>query len=237
MNGAPFVFTEHDYDTLKRRVVQEVMAEFTNKTKRLSQHGMRRHQEGNGPQQHWPVRFKASVATPAFAVMRVTGAERVHGVVHITTAKPSSTFQGLYLVNGPIAIGANKGGWGTWLYDAGFVLYDDANTPTLGQEWGPSEDSWEITRYRYGFTIVGLTSSGAVGAIQRQVTTVLAKCGGSAIASGSSGSITIYDGNQASMSQTLTATNRTGLDLDASTWCKATWLGGTWFVEPWECPA
>jgi hypothetical protein len=184
-----------------------------------------------------PFRNDSNETIPAYAAMRVTGVVTTMSIPVITVAKPSSTFQGLYLVNGPLPV-ASSGelpAFGTWADQAGFVLYDDANTPALGEEWGPYDGSWEIKKYRYGFTILGAAASGIVGVVQRQVHVVYGKSSAGITASGS-GTVTIYDGNQTTTGHNISATNRTGIAIGANTWCKATWLGGTWFAEAWECP-
>jgi hypothetical protein len=184
-----------------------------------------------------PFRNDSNETIPAYAAMRVTGVVTTMSIPVITVAKPSSTFQGLYLVNGPLPV-ASSGelpAFGTWADQAGFVLYDDANTPALGEEWGPYDGSWEIKKYRYGFTILGAAASGIVGVVQRQVTTVYGKSS-AGITAGSNGTVTIYDGNQTTAAHNISATNRTEVAIGADTWCEARWFGGTWFAKPWECP-
>jgi hypothetical protein len=187
-----------------------------------------------------PFRNDSGETIPAYAAMRVTGVVTAASVPVITVAKPSSTFQGLYLVNGPLPV-ASSGeipSFGTWADQAGFVLYDDANTPAMGEEWGPYDGSWEIKKYRYGFTILGGATGGStdiVGVVQRQVHVVFGKSS-AGITAGSNGTVTIYDGNQTTTGHNISATNRTEIAIGANTWCEASWFGGTWFAKPWECP-
>lgn len=182
-----------------------------------------------------PFRNDSNETIPAYGVMRVTGVVTTQSVPVITVAKPSSTFQGLYLVNGPLAVASSgeQPSWGTWADQAGFVLYDNANTPALGEEWGPSDGSWKIKKYRYGFTILGAPASGIVGVVQRQVTTVYGQTDG-AINKGSSGTVSIYDGNNADTSHNITATNRFA-NVATTKKVICTWIGGTWLLSSAEC--
>jgi hypothetical protein len=182
-----------------------------------------------------PFRNDSNETIPAYAAMRVTGVVTTMSIPVITVAKPSSTFQGLYLVNGPLPV-ASSGelpAFGTWADQAGFVLYDDANTPALGEEWGPYDGSWEIKKYRYGFTILGAAASGIVGVVQRQVDKVYGQTD-AAINKGSSGTVSVYDGNNADTSHNITAINRfANVAITKKVIC--TWLGGTWFLSSAEC--
>lgn len=190
----------------------------------------------------FPVPFyNASGETiPAYAVMRVTGVSTLGSVPVITVAKPSSAFQRLYLVNGPLAVSGESNqepNFGTWAEGAAFVLYDDANTPAYGESWGASNGSWKIKKYRYGFTILGNPASGVVGASQEFVNSFLGKASG-AIAGGGTGTVLIHDGNEADTSDTMASVkNRTSVQADDQAWVKVNWLGGKWFLEPWTCPA
>jgi hypothetical protein len=182
-----------------------------------------------------PFRNDSNETIPAYAAMRVTGVVTTMSIPVITVAKPSSTFQGLYLINGPLPV-ASSGelpAFGTWADQAGFVLYDDANTPALGEEWGPYDGSWEIKKYRYGFTILGAAASGIVGVVQRQVDKVYGQTD-AAINKGSSGTVSVYDGNNADTSHNITAINRfANVAISKKVIC--TWLGGTWFLSSAEC--
>ena len=182
-----------------------------------------------------PFRNDSNETIPAYAAMRVTGVVTTMSIPVITVAKPSSTFQGLYLINGPLPV-ASSGelpAFGTWADQAGFVLYDDANTPALGEEWGPYDGSWEIKKYRYGFTILGAAASGIVGVVQRQVDKVYGQTD-AAINKGSSGTVSVYDGNNADTSHNITATNRfANVAITKKVIC--TWIGGTWLLSSAEC--
>lgn len=63
----------------------------------------------------------------------------------------------------------------------------------------------------------------------------------SAIASGASGTVSIWTGTaggEADSTFDLSGCyNRTGLQVDSGTWCRVMEINGQLYVEPWECPA
>lgn len=189
-----------------------------------------------------PFRNESGETVPAYGVMRVTGVEFVASVPLIIVAKPSTAFQRMYLVNGPMQVSGDSNqdrrGFGTWLSDAGFVLYDDSNTPAYGEGWGPSASSWKIKKWRYGFTILGGATGGdtdIVAARQDIVNEFYGQTDG-AHNKGSTGTISIFDGNNADTTDNQTSvTNRYG---NVATTKKVTvrWHGGTWGIVSAECP-
>jgi hypothetical protein len=94
---------------------------------------------------------------PPYAVMRLTTPTTVDGEMLVTATKPSSTSQRLYLVNGQDAVedSATARGWGTWVWDSDWVLYDTTDTPTVGDEWGAKEGEWKLFKNRTGFLATG----------------------------------------------------------------------------------
>jgi len=190
-----------------------------------------------------PVQFRNDFAgtVPAHGVMRVGTPVTSDGVQVLPANRPDTTFRRLYLVNGPEEVAQNAFGWGTWLWHADWVLYDDASTPADGESWGPQDGSFEIKKWRYGFTIRGNPTGGTTDLVQAQqewVNQFLCKSNEAITANGDTGAASVYDGNQADITGTdVTVTNRTGLNWDSGKWGVAIWLGGTWFASPWECPA
>lgn len=178
---------------------------------------------------------------PAYGVLRVTELVESDGVKIFEANRPDTSFNRLYLVNGPEDVAEDGFGWGTWLWHADEVLYDDANTPAMGESWGPQNASFELAKWRYGFTIWGLPTGGTtdrVMASQEWVNQFLCKSNEEFTANGDTGAVSVYDGNGADTSIDVSGcVNRTGLVWDSGTWGKATWLGGKWYVEMWECPA
>jgi hypothetical protein len=187
------------------------------------------------------VKNSSQEVIPPFAVMRVVSSAIIDGEVVVTVAKPNTTFISEYLVNGPWAIGSGSSdeGLATDLSESGLVLFG-TGTPAVGEEWGPEPSQWYLKKYRYGFRIKGSTYTfgdyTAVVGKQFAVCNFIGKADGN-ISAGSSGTLDLYDGNQADMSMTQAVTNRTGLQIDDTKWAKGTYMGSTAFAEPWECPA
>lgn len=183
-----------------------------------------------------PFRNDSNETIPAYAVMRVTGVVTTQSIPVITVAKPSSTFQRLYLVNGPLAV-ASSGelpAFGTWADQAGFVLYDDANTPAYGESWGPSNGSWEIKKYRYGFTILGAPASGIVGVVQHPVNGFIGKTD-SSHAKSATGTVSIYDGNRVDTTDNMAGVYNLFANVATTKFVDVEWRGGTWYLTSAEC--
>lgn len=187
-----------------------------------------------------PFRNDFAGTIPARGCCRITGTVEVDGLQFFKVDRPDTSFGRLYLVNGPEDVADDGYGWGTFLWHADWVLYDDASTPAFGESWGPQNGSFEIKKWRYGFEIWGSPSGGTtdlVMASQRWVNQFLCKANETITANGDTGAVSVYDGNQADITGTdVTCTNLTGFAFTINTWGTATWLGGTWFAEPWECP-
>lgn len=92
---------------------------------------------------------------PPFSVMRITGATNNHGEITFTVAKPNATTYTAYLVSGPFAVPAGKEGICTTLTQAGYVAYDTGETPSVGEEWGPTNGQWTVIQGATGFFICG----------------------------------------------------------------------------------
>lgn len=185
-------------------------------------------------------RNNSGETVPAYGCMRVTGVELDEGVLRFVVAKPDTSFNRLYLVNSGSSVASGAPGWGTWLYHADKVLYE-SGTPAFGESWGPKASQWSLAKWRYGFTIQGQNDTTALTtyAIQSEVNGFLCKSNEEFAADGDTGAVSVYDGNQADITGTDVSgcINRTGIVWESGKWGKATWLGGNWYVEPWECPA
>ena len=189
-----------------------------------------------------PFRNDYAGTIPAYGVCRVGEPVAFDGVWVYPANRPDATFRRRYLVNGPDDVADDGYGWGTWLWHADWVLYDDTNTPAVDESWGPQDGSFELKKWRYGFTISGLASGGSTDLVlaqQEWVNQILCKSNEAFSADGDTGAISVYDGNQADITGTDISgcINRTGVAWANDDWGTATWLGGNWFVEPWECSA
>lgn len=188
------------------------------------------------------VPYKCNAAVPAHGVMRVTGAtlDSDNGA-RLDTAQPNATLQRFYLVNlgqdgEPDGLG-NYYGAGTWLHHGGHVLYDTANVPAYGETWGPASGVWTITKNRWGFNIIGGNAgSGATSRTlaQQHIVNQLAGKPDASIASGSSGTVSVWAGT--SGSEADTSLNVTAWCLGAAViqgqWVKLNWIHGAWHIGP-----
>lgn len=191
------------------------------------------------------IRFKneSSEQVPTGGVMRITGADSTQGGF-LKIAKPNATFQRLYLVNIGDAINAGKFGEGSYLtspdfsFEKNLVLYDTGNTPAYGESWGPQDGTWTIKKYRYGFTIQGgNTGTGAASrtiAIQQVVNEFWGQTD-AAISKGSSGTVSVYDGNDADTSINVSSVKNKFANVAITKKVKAHWLGGSWYLDAAEC--
>lgn len=92
---------------------------------------------------------------PAYGVMRITGLTLLGGVQAVLViAKPNTTSQPFYLVNGPVRCKAGAYGEGTWLEASGTVKYSSGH-PNYGNNWGPTNDDWGLVSGRSGFVMLG----------------------------------------------------------------------------------
>lgn len=191
-------------------------------------------------------RFKCTAACPAYGVMRITATTLdANKWPTFTTAQPNTTFYRRYLVNsGHAALSGGDShyyGYGTFLTSAGYVLYDSANTPAVGQTWGPTNGAWSLSKNYWGFNVTdavtGTGSEARVFAEQYIVNHVLGKTNASH-AKGASGTINLYTGTLGSETQvtsvTVTAWNRYAT-VASGKWVECDWVNGGWSVTSAEC--
>ena len=100
----------------------------------------------------------SGATVPAFGFLRITG----HNGTRWTAAKSNGLGSfGLAAVNG--AADVLNGATGNLSFDfPNWVLYDTADTPAVGQQWGPVNASWEVELDSLGFVIAGGATSGRV---------------------------------------------------------------------------
>jgi hypothetical protein len=184
-----------------------------------------------------PFRNDYAGTLPAYGVLRITGVATIDDVPYFTVDRPSSSFHRLYLVNGSDDVADDAYGWGTFLWHADWVLYDDASTPAFGESWGPQADSFKLKKWRYGFTIWGEPSGGdtdIVQASQMWVNDFWGQTAG-AISKGSTGTIEVYDGNDADTSITVASVKNKYANVADNKKVSVEWLGGSWYLKSAEC--
>jgi hypothetical protein len=186
-------------------------------------------------------RFTCSEDVPPFAVMRVASADTKDGEIVYTTAKPDATFCRHYMVNGPFYVTAGQEGLCSTLADAGFVQYNSASTPAVGEVWGPKPGQWTLEKHSCGFEIQGgvKTTAGvtAVVAVQHHVNMLIGKADAD-IDHEASGACSVYMGEAGSETDTtwnVTAFNRTE-DIAEGDWVSLTCMNGQWYCAGLECP-
>lgn len=185
------------------------------------------------------VRFRNdnSGTIPPFGVMRITGTTTINNEIVYTVDQPNTTFYRIYLVNGPKAVHTGKAGMATFLWNGGYVLVEA--TAALGESWGPATGQWTLKKWRYGFTPMGaskaLGSYTVVAAVQSPVNHVWGQTDG-AVNKGSSGTVEVYDGNDAQITSTNLSSvkNKYGNVADNKK-VSVEWLGGSWYMKAAEC--
>lgn len=189
------------------------------------------------PQTLWvPFRNDATETAPAYGVLRITGMATVDDSTVYTVGKPNTTFLRLYLVNGSEEVEANGYGFATLLGFPARVLYE-SGTPAYGESWGPANGQWSLKKWRYGFTVMGGNDTTALTtyAVQRPIDHVWGQTDG-AINKGSTGTVEVYDGNDAQITSTnLTSVKNKFANVSDNKKVSVEWLGGSWYLKAAEC--
>lgn len=184
-------------------------------------------------------RNDSSETVPAFGCVRITGMTQRDGLPVYTGDKPSTTFQRLYLVNGPIQVAAGKYGQAT--FEPQYVLVG-SGTPAYAEGWGPKPSQWGIYKGYYGFTIHGDYDSDKtiVFASQYEVNAVHGVAD-SNISASSTGTVSVYT-YEGGTTVTDTTCNITALHrFDQSTQVSSSkrvfcsWVGTGWMITQAEC--
>lgn len=196
---------------------------------------------------HWhPFRNAGSETIPAFGVMRITGVEERHGVAVYTVDKPSTTFQRLYLINGPKQVAA--GGYGSGTFDVTYALCSSSASPAYGESWGAKHSEWKLFQHRPGFFILGgYTGDGAAQRAlvrQEEVKEVWGQLA-SSLSNGGSSSLIIQTRDGASWTSSgfdmLTVYDRllpggAGGSVGSGRYAVADWWGDRWWISSAQCP-
>lgn len=174
---------------------------------------------------------------PAYGVLRVTGMVASDGVNVFKVDQPSTSFQRLYLVNGPEDVATGAFGWGTWLWHAGEVLYDSGDgTPAYGESWGAKSGQWTLAKNRPGFNIMAGNSSSPdrVAAVQQTVDQLIGKADGAIT---TSGTVSVWmgpAGTEADSSMDVTAWVW-GASISSGKKVSLAWINSAWYAGKTEC--
>ena len=183
---------------------------------------------------------------PAYAVMEVTagvrGGANAYTEERLTITKPTSTFNRLYLVNGPQAVAADKEGEGTWLMDdaAGRpVLYASGDgTPAWGESWGAKASQWTLAKNRPGFLVTGANNTSATNPYTSGVQYIVNQLKGKPtanIAKGAAGTVTIWLGTTTPATASMTISARaTGIAVVQDKFVSLAWSDEGWECGCWE---
>lgn len=109
------------------------------------------------PDQRWHrCRNTDSVALEAYGLVKVAGAsaENSRMVLQVQRPKKSDAYTEALAALGPAKIDAGRYGWCTFDWPA-WVRYDAAETPAVGQLWGPQDDSTRLVKGNIGFMPLG----------------------------------------------------------------------------------
>lgn len=99
---------------------------------------------------------------PPFAVMQVQDTQSVAGRTVVKVGKPTGDSNAAgYLLNGPVSIPAGKTGIGFTASNPTWAFYDDADTPSNGDDWGAESGSWKLLSGNTGFRVVGGATGGS----------------------------------------------------------------------------
>lgn len=231
--------------TLSEESIRRIARELFAKEREAIQLMLRRAQRNEGIQPG-KVQFRngSGETIPPYAVMRVTNTESRMGLPLYVVNKPSSSFQRFYLVNGSQRVGDTSTalGYGTWLNDASWVLYDTADgTPVFGQVWGPVDGSWKLRRHYYGFHILGNTNTSTSGserviALQQMVMNVIGKTD-SSISKGSSGIVSMWKGDRSADTSIdiSSVANPFATSIASGKWVRVVWDAETPSATAAEC--
>lgn len=208
----PIVLSERDYLTLKAHL-KEAQQEIRNLKSRIA--GISRKHRGARVAKQG-VRFynDSGETIPAYGVMRITGSSTSG---YLTVSKPNTSFNALYLVNGPRTVAYQAYSRGSFLMgDSASMLdrralYNTAATPLAGESWGVINNSWLLHQHGPGFGILGGPDGTTVSVIQIPPAEILVKRTAGSLAAGSSGEFEVHvgvSGSESDSGQRVTALNK-----------------------------
>jgi hypothetical protein len=174
------------------------------------------------------------------------GIAEVYGVVtagepRLHVRRPTGDDAAWYIINTNASVSHNANGWGTLATCApALALYDDAQTPAFGKEWGPQPSSYGLKRGRTGFICQGTGTGGStdrVSVIQQGKQGIyFGTNSASLVAKGSNAIVTMKDASGTTFSFTRSVKCRLA-SLEASYDCHISMIDGVWELVGKECEA
>lgn len=166
---------------------------------------------------------------PAYGIIKITEFVTENGFYLAKGDKPDTWgSQYSHYVNGPLDIA--DGDVGECYVPNGpvWAKYDTGSTPLVGQSWGPTNNSWQLSQHVGGFEVLSATGvDGYLLVTQKPMLWFLGKTDASH-AKSATGTVSIYSGATVG-SETDTTVNKTGVynrfaDLASGKWVHCRWI-------------
>jgi hypothetical protein len=200
--------------------------------------------------QRWTrVKNVSGVVMPPFSVVLINGVASSSGEIVLSVTQPNAASTDFnwngYMVTGPIAIGVSdttNEGYATDLSEPGFVRYDGSGTPAQGQVWGPKHGQMTLTRYYFGFEILGgnTTAAGNNVTVARWtgVEKVLGKADGASTKGSGTITVSVYAGavnSDADTTMNITGVGNEFANVSSGKYVWVTRNGETPYLTSAEC--
>ncbi len=197
----------------------------------------------------WPLRVKNSsgAVIPPFSVVLITSVSASNNEMLYTVRQPNAASTDFnwngYLVTGPFSIGAGASdeGLATDLVQPNYVRYD-TGTPAIKEVWGPKHSQLTLSKYYYGYEILGgnTTAAGNNVTIARWVGcgSVKGKVDDTNVNALATCVVSVWDGNRAgdtTMNITGVVNPTSNLTSINGKRCRVTNSGGTPELDFVEC--
>lgn len=189
----------------------------------------------------WPLRVRNSSGSvvPPFSVVLISSVtisnnETVY-IIRQPNASSSDFNWNNYLVTGPFQIGSDSSaeGLATDLVQPNYVRYDGSGTPAAKDVWGPKHGQLTLSKYYYGFEILGgnTTAGGNSVTIARWtgIASVKGKIDDTNVNALATCTVSVWDGNRAgdtSMDITGVVNPTSNLTSVNGKRCQVTYPGG-----------
>lgn len=190
-----------------------------------------------------PVAFRndSGETIPPYGIIKITNTVKQNGIYLLKGEKPDAWgSQYSHYVNGPAEVADGDEGRCYVPTSPVWAAYDTGDTPAVGEPWGPTSGSWELSQDVGGFEVISSeTDDGKVLVIQRPMLTFVGKTDASHSKS-ATGTISIYAGSTMG-SESDTTVNKTGVynryaDLDSGKWVTCRWVrNDQWELVAGEC--